>query len=65
MAVFKSLGGQGELSLPDGRKVRMRKSENDVGGNKGDVVMHPGFRLVLLANRPGYRKSLLVHFFSN
>ena len=22
-----------------------------------DIQVHPGFRLVLLANRPGYRKS--------
>ncbi|KAI0036975.1 AAA domain-containing protein [Vararia minispora EC-137] len=48
VAVFRSLAGQGEISLPDGRRVR-RTSERE-----GDVVIRDGFRLVLLANRPGY-----------
>ena len=49
VAVFKSLAGHGELTLPDGRRVR-RTRERET-----DVVVHPNFRLVLLANRPGYR----------
>jgi von Willebrand factor A domain-containing protein 8 len=49
VAVFKSLAGQGEMSLPDGRRVV------PVYEREGDVVVHPRFRLVLLANRPGYR----------
>lgn len=49
VAVFRSLAGQGELTLSDGRRVRsVRDREND-------VVVHPNFRLILLANRPGYR----------
>ncbi|KAF7790654.1 hypothetical protein EIP86_001610 [Pleurotus ostreatoroseus] len=48
VAVFKSLAGHGELTLPDGRRVR-RARERD-----SDIVVHPNFRLVLLANRPGY-----------
>ncbi|XP_006455343.1 hypothetical protein AGABI2DRAFT_226806 [Agaricus bisporus var. bisporus H97] len=48
VAVFRSLAGQGELTLSDGRRVRsVRDREND-------VVVHPNFRLILLANRPGY-----------
>ncbi|KAI0074593.1 hypothetical protein K474DRAFT_1709721 [Panus rudis PR-1116 ss-1] len=48
VAIFRSLAGQGELTLADGRRVRrQREREND-------VVVHPDFRLILLANRPGY-----------
>ncbi|VDB87134.1 unnamed protein product [Peniophora sp. CBMAI 1063] len=51
VAVFKSLAGSGELSLPDGRRVR-RKNEGI--GRPGDIEVHDDFRLILLANRPGY-----------
>jgi von Willebrand factor A domain-containing protein 8 len=50
VAVFKSLAARGELSLPDGRRVVRRRERSD------DILVHPGFRLVLLANRPGYRE---------
>lgn len=49
VAIFRSLAGQGELTLSDGRRVR------PVKGREGDIVVHPNFRLILLANRPGYR----------
>ncbi|KAN0062821.1 hypothetical protein ACQY0O_004641 [Thecaphora frezii] len=49
-AVFKSLAERGELSLPDGRRIRPAGSQ----GDEGDVVVHPSFRLVLLSNRPGW-----------
>ena len=49
VAVFRSLASQGELTLSDGRRVR------PVRGRKEDIVVHPNFRLILLANRPGYR----------
>lgn len=49
-AVFKSLAERGELTLPDGRRVRPQNTP----GAKEDVVVHPDFRLVLLANRPGF-----------
>ncbi|KAF8150343.1 AAA domain-containing protein [Pholiota molesta] len=48
VAIFRSLAGQGEMSLTDGRRVRP-SSERE-----GDIVVHPNFRLILLANRPGY-----------
>lgn len=51
VAIFRSLAGQGEMTLSDGRRVRKVK------GREGDIVVHPKFRLVLLANRPGYRES--------
>ena len=50
VAIFRSLAGQGELTLADGRRVRRHKEREN------DVVVHPNFRLILLANRPGYRK---------
>ena len=48
VAIFRSLAGQGELTLADGRRVRRQKEREN------DVVVHPNFRLILLANRPGY-----------
>ena len=52
VAIFRSLAGKGELSLADGRRVRLTKERG------GDIVVHKNFRLILLANRPGYRKLL-------
>ena len=54
VAIFRSLAGQGEMSLSDGRRVR------PVLERVGDIVVHPNFRLILLANRPGYRRPLFV-----
>ncbi|KAL6302276.1 AAA domain-containing protein [Sparassis latifolia] len=48
VAIFRSLAGYGQLTLPDGRRV-CRERERE-----GDIVVHPKFRLILLANRPGY-----------
>lgn len=49
-AVFKSLAERGELTLPDGRRVVPRSA-----ANASDAIqVHPDFRLVLLANRPGW-----------
>lgn len=49
-AVFKSLAERGELSLPDGRRVRPASRH----GSPDDILLHPDFRLILLSNRPGY-----------
>ncbi len=51
VAIFRSLAGHGQLSLADGRRVRETKERET------DIVVHPKFRLILLANRPGYRES--------
>lgn len=48
-AVFKSLAERGELTLPDGRRVVPHGS-----GVPEAIEVHPDFRLVLLANRPGW-----------
>ena len=50
VAIFRSLAGQNEMTLADGRRVRA------VREREGDIAVHPMFRLVLLANRPGYRE---------
>ncbi|GAA6009045.1 hypothetical protein JCM11491_005725 [Sporobolomyces phaffii] len=52
VAALSSLANRGELSLPSGASVR--PSRTDVGFKEGDVVVHPNFRLILLANRPGF-----------
>jgi hypothetical protein len=58
VAVFRSLAGEGEMTLSDGRRVRRRRigEEQKERGRDGEVYVHPDFRLVLLANRPGYRE---------
>ncbi|KAI0634180.1 AAA domain-containing protein [Trametes polyzona] len=48
VAIFRSLAGHGQLTLADGRRVRETKER------EGDIVVHPNFRLILLANRLGY-----------
>ncbi|KAH8990895.1 AAA domain-containing protein [Lactarius hatsudake] len=48
VAIFRSLAGQGELTLSDGRRLA-RAVERE-----GDLPIHPRFRLILLANRPDY-----------
>ncbi|WFD27940.1 hypothetical protein MNAN1_002948 [Malassezia nana] len=49
-AVFKSLAERSELSLPDGRRV----VPQGVPADANAIRVHPDFRLVLLANRPGW-----------
>ncbi|KAG6840024.1 hypothetical protein C0991_009490 [Blastosporella zonata] len=48
VAIFRSLAGQCEMSLSDGRRVRPVRERDS------DIAVHPNFRLILLANRPGY-----------
>ncbi|KAL9936186.1 hypothetical protein V8E36_005028 [Tilletia maclaganii] len=50
VAIFKSLAERGELTLPDGSHVRPTYTP----GTDKDIIVHPEFRLILLANRPGY-----------
>ncbi|KAF8878073.1 AAA domain-containing protein [Infundibulicybe gibba] len=42
VAIFRSLAGQSEMTLSDGRRVRSTKER------EGDIPVHPNFRLVLL-----------------
>ena len=57
VAIFRSLAGQGEMTLSDGRRVRPSSEK------EGDITVHPNFRLILLANRPGYRTRLSLRVF--
>ena len=56
VAIFRSLAGQSEMTLSDGRRVCAAYER------EGDIPVHPSFRLVLLANRPGYRTFILFNF---
>lgn len=38
------------MTLPDGRKIRPPGKH----GNLSDIIVHPQFRMILLANRPGF-----------
>ncbi|KAI8828154.1 AAA domain-containing protein [Chytriomyces cf. hyalinus JEL632] len=53
-ACLKSLAESGEMGLVDGRKIRRRRA--DQAGVQDDRIiwMHPDFRMIILANRPGY-----------
>ncbi|KAJ3232217.1 hypothetical protein HDU78_007239 [Chytriomyces hyalinus] len=53
-ACLKSLAESGEMGLVDGRKIRRRRA--DQAGLQDDRIiwMHPDFRMIILANRPGY-----------
>ncbi|KAI0672393.1 AAA domain-containing protein [Trametes maxima] len=59
VAIFRSLAGHGQLTLADGRRVRETKERDS------DLVVHPNFRLILLANRPGYPDAAFAAFLGN
>jgi hypothetical protein len=50
-AVIKSLVEDGEMVLADGRRLVIEGKEDlrDI-----DILIHPQFRMIVLANRPGY-----------
>lgn len=51
--VLKSLVETGEMWLSDGRKIVPPNSKADVNDPK-IIKTHPGFRTIVLANRPGF-----------
>ncbi|KAJ3249749.1 von Willebrand factor A domain-containing protein 8, partial [Borealophlyctis nickersoniae] len=51
-AILKSLAESGEMVLGDGRKIVPWEAGKNEGGNV--IPLHPDFRMVVLANRPGY-----------
>ena len=54
-AALKSLAEKGEMGLADGRKVLPEGGDQQDGVNKPNVIrMHKNFRMIVLANRPGY-----------
>ncbi|KAI9184411.1 hypothetical protein H9P43_003464 [Blastocladiella emersonii ATCC 22665] len=50
VSILKSLAEAGEMTLTNG--VRVVRDAADAGPR--DIVMHPDFRLILLANKPGW-----------
>lgn len=63
--VLKGLIEDGEMLLSDGRRiVREEKKanltrdqvnqQNYVDGDESAILVHPDFRMIVLANRPGY-----------
>ncbi|KXS13469.1 hypothetical protein M427DRAFT_33874 [Gonapodya prolifera JEL478] len=53
-AVLKSLAENGEMTLTDGRRIRPPSAKVSGNTHARDIILHPDFRLILLANRPGY-----------
>ncbi|KAI8393920.1 AAA domain-containing protein [Radiomyces spectabilis] len=51
-AVLKSLIEDGQMVLGDGRRIVSKESDMQEGGQY--IVVHPNFRMIVLANRPGY-----------
>ncbi|KAJ2992906.1 hypothetical protein HDV02_002756 [Globomyces sp. JEL0801] len=47
-SILKSLVETGEMDVSDGRKIRRIKTHVD------DIEVHPNFRMIVLANRPGF-----------
>ncbi|KAI8341541.1 hypothetical protein BC941DRAFT_416834, partial [Chlamydoabsidia padenii] len=51
-AVLKSLVEDGQMVLGDGRRIISK--ESDIQDNDRYILVHPNFRMLVLANRPGY-----------
>ncbi|KAI8991241.1 AAA domain-containing protein [Mycotypha africana] len=51
-AVLKSLVEDGQMLLGDGRRIISK--ESDIQDSKNYIMVHPNFRMLVLANRPGY-----------
>lgn len=52
--VIKGLMEDGFLLLGDGRKIMASADAAQGSKGKGVIPMHPDFRMIVLANRPGY-----------
>ncbi|XP_012062470.1 PREDICTED: von Willebrand factor A domain-containing protein 8 [Atta cephalotes] len=50
--ILKTLVESGEMILSDGRRIVPRVSGN--APNANSISMHPDFRMIVLANRPGF-----------
>jgi MoxR-like ATPase len=53
-ALLKGLAEDREMMLGDGRRIREMPEEESNSGTTKDVRLHPDFRMIVLANRPGY-----------
>lgn len=79
-AVLKTLAERGEMILPDGRRITNNKNHNSstdtetssaaTTNDTREIPLHPDFRMIVLANRPGFPflgnnfYSVLSHVFS-
>nr|XP_023681264.1 von Willebrand factor A domain-containing protein 8 isoform X2 [Paramormyrops kingsleyae] len=50
--ILKTLVENGEMILADGRRII--SNPRDAEGRPNIIVMHPDFRMIVLANRPGF-----------
>ncbi|XP_026544257.1 von Willebrand factor A domain-containing protein 8, partial [Notechis scutatus] len=50
--ILKTLVESGEMILSDGRRIVSNPTAAD--GRKNVIVIHPDFRMIVLANRPGF-----------
>ena len=51
-AILKALAEDKEMLLADGRRITANETSN--GETEKIIKMHPDFRMIILANRPGY-----------
>lgn len=51
-SILKTLVESGEMILADGRRIISDPREAE--GRANTIMMHPGFRMIVLANRPGF-----------
>lgn len=57
VAILKGLVEDGEMALSDGRCILRRPAGAEhaqAGADSSTVWLHPNFRLIVLANRPGF-----------
>jgi hypothetical protein len=52
---LKSLVEDGQMVLGDGRRIISK--ESDIQDNDRYILVHPNFRMLVLANRPGKPKN--------
>ncbi|KAK4880988.1 hypothetical protein RN001_004307 [Aquatica leii] len=50
--ILKSLVEFGQMILSDGRRITTKLNDNSI--NKNSINIHPDFRMIVLANRPGF-----------
>jgi hypothetical protein len=52
--ILKSLAENGTMRLSDGRMIVPTDMADEARNNPQVIAIHPDFRLVVLANRPGF-----------
>ncbi|XP_067943521.1 von Willebrand factor A domain-containing protein 8-like [Watersipora subatra] len=52
--VLKTLVESGQMHLSDGRKIVSDETDASIVASAGVIHMHPNFRMIVLANRPGF-----------